>query len=215
MYSDGGIELATLFQRAKAAGVTTSLDMSLPDARAESGRADWRLILERVLPYVDYFLPSDGELQFMLDRDRFEGPGAEIPVDRLLALAERCIDLGAGNVGLKLGDRGFLLRVGTGWPAESGRTYWHPCYQVDATGTTGAGDAAIAGFILGRLRGFDPGGTLQAAAAAGACCCEAPDAVSSVPAWERIEERLNSDWGTLPSDPWPGWKEMGSGLMKL
>lgn len=211
MYTDGGVELSSLFQRAKRAGVTTSLDLSLPDEGTDSGRTDWSLILARVLPYVDYFLPSDGELQFMLDRGRYQGPGSPIPLDTLLELADRCIALGAGNVGLKLGGRGFLLRVGTGWPDFSGRFFWHPSYSVRVQGTTGAGDAAIAGFILGRLRAFDPIRTLQAASAAGACCCEAPDAVSGVQAWARIEDRLRSGWATVPADPWPGWEAAGSG----
>jgi sugar/nucleoside kinase (ribokinase family) len=203
MYLSDGEELESLFRRAKEAGVTTSLDLSLPDRNAESGRIDWVRILRRVLPYVDFFLPSDAELRFMLD------PAG---VSDLLELVKRSLDLGSGNVGIKLGDRGFILGVRTGWPDCSGRTFWHPSYRVDVAGTTGAGDAAIAGFILGCLRGFDPIRTLQAASAVGACCCESPDAVSRVLPWEKISARLDAGWKTVPLDAGPGWQPCGSGF---
>ena len=40
MYADGGVQLSTIYRRAKATGVTTSLDMALPDS--SSVDAQWR-----------------------------------------------------------------------------------------------------------------------------------------------------------------------------
>src|SRR5215469_14802740 len=40
IYSDGGESFAALLQALKALGVTTSLDMALPDPASESGRVD-------------------------------------------------------------------------------------------------------------------------------------------------------------------------------
>ena len=74
---------------------------------------------------------------------------------------------------------------------------WHPCYGVEVSGTTGAGDAAIAGFILGTLHGFDPVQTVQAAVATGACCCEAADAVGGVKPWDEIQVRIAGGWATV------------------
>ena len=42
------------------------------DGESEAGKADWKEILSRVLPYVDFFVPSIEELCFMLDRERYE-----------------------------------------------------------------------------------------------------------------------------------------------
>jgi len=68
MYEDEGGELATLMERVKAHGLTTSLDMTYPDPDSEAGRVNWVAWLERVLPHVDIFLPSLDEILFMLDR---------------------------------------------------------------------------------------------------------------------------------------------------
>ena len=72
IYTDNGIELIKLLQKAKKRGLTTSLDMAYPDPDTEAGRMDWRAWLSGVLPLVDIFLPSLDEIFFMLDRPRFE-----------------------------------------------------------------------------------------------------------------------------------------------
>ena len=83
LFSDEGKELAAIFEKAKRAGATTSLDMSLPDPDSESGRAPWDRIIRRTLPFVDVFLPSIEEAVFMMQRERFlkmkaEHGGAEL-----------------------------------------------------------------------------------------------------------------------------------------
>ncbi|MCD7716320.1 MAG: hypothetical protein LUI39_07700 [Lachnospiraceae bacterium] len=47
-------------------------DLLQPGKLIHMNEADWYGILERVLPYVDFFVPSVEELMFMLDRERFE-----------------------------------------------------------------------------------------------------------------------------------------------
>ncbi len=54
MFARNGPELAALFRKAKKAGATTSLDMSLPDPDSASGRADWPAILRRCCPGWTY-----------------------------------------------------------------------------------------------------------------------------------------------------------------
>ncbi len=71
LFADGGAELAEVFRRAKAAGTTTSLDMSLPDVDSPSAEVDWPSVLELTLPHVDLFVPSAEELLCMLDREAF------------------------------------------------------------------------------------------------------------------------------------------------
>ena len=58
MYEADGEELVRIMKRAKEAGAATSLDMAAVDPDSEAGRADWEKILERVIPYVDFFVPS-------------------------------------------------------------------------------------------------------------------------------------------------------------
>ena len=74
-----------------------------------------------------------------------------------------------------------------------------PAFEVQTTGTTGAGDCAIAGFIAAFLKGFPPKATLEFAAAVAAFCVEKPDAVSGVPSWDKVITRLQTDWPTLHS----------------
>ncbi len=61
-------------------------------------------------------------------------------------------------------------------------------------GTTGAGDATIAGFLAGLLRGLGPAGALTAAVAVGACNVEAADALSGVRPWDETLRRAAAGW---------------------
>jgi sugar/nucleoside kinase (ribokinase family) len=237
MYADGGQELAGIFRRARETGVTTSLDMAMPDASGPSGRADWQLVLARTLPYVDLFVPSVQELLYMLRRDRFEQLIAQagaanllgaLTVEEIVSLADKALTLGAGVVLLKLGTRGAYLRtapglsaLGRGAPADyaawSNRQLWAPCFRPEAVrSTVGTGDAAIAGFLAALLRGAPPSMTLNVAAAAGACCVEEPGALAGVRTWEETLARIHSGWTRLPLEPEaPGWRwDAGMGVWR-
>lgn len=229
MYEHDGAELERLFSLAKAAGVTTSLDLCAVDPTTEAGRLDWGAILARTLPYVDLFTPSLDELLFMLDRPAFEQaldagglrrflhhePG------RLTSLGGRLLEMGVKVALIKLGECGAylrtagidrLVRMGRGQPADPGawcdRELWAPCFRVEVVGTTGSGDSTIAGFINGLLRQLPPVSALTAAVAVGACNVEAADALSGVPAWEMIESRISAGWERLYFEDLPaGWEK--------
>src|SRR6185503_4762577 len=62
LYQNDGAELIRMFKQAKATGVTTSLDMAMPDPTSPSGQANWPAILKAVLPAVDLFVPSIEEI---------------------------------------------------------------------------------------------------------------------------------------------------------
>ena len=64
-------------------------------------------------------------------------------------------------------------------------------------GTTGAGDATIAGFLTALLRDVPPERALAIAAAVGACNVEAADAVSGVRSWEETLARIDAGWPTV------------------
>jgi sugar/nucleoside kinase (ribokinase family) len=118
--------------------------------------------------------------------------------------------MGAKVVGLKAGQRGLYLRTGTVEQLEhmgraqpthpltwAERELWAPCFATQVVGTTGAGDATIAGFLLGLMRGMTPVATLSAACAVGACSVEAVDAVSGIKSWPATLERIAAGWPRL------------------
>lgn len=190
MYADGGVELETIFREVKARGLTTSLDVSYPDPHSAAGQADWRAILQRVLPQVDMYLPSLDETLFML----------RLPAATPLGdIARQLLDYGVGIAGLKLGDEGLYLRTDNRHPPPwRNRELLAPCFRVAVAGTTGAGDCTIAGFLAAWLHRLPPEAVLTTAVAVGACCCEQLDATSGVPTWSSVQERLRSHWPRLP-----------------
>jgi sugar/nucleoside kinase (ribokinase family) len=198
MYEDGGAELVRVFDRAKSAGMITSLDLCWPEEPA--ARQDWRAILARVLPRVDLFLPSIEETVFLLDRRSITL--ADVDARLLRDVAGRLIDLGSRVIVLKLGDRGLYLRtakhtgLGRAWDDVE---LHQPCFEVTVVGTTGAGDCTIAGFLAAVLKGLGPEGAMTAATAAGAANVEAPDATSGVPTWEALQARMAAGWPRRPS----------------
>jgi sugar/nucleoside kinase (ribokinase family) len=175
MSADSGAELVALFSRARSFGLTTSLDMSLPDPASKQGQVDWEGLLVNVLPVVDLFMPSEDELAYMLP-----SIGCEVPV-----LAAHCLTLGAKEVVLKCGSLGVY---GVG---QDRIGHWQPCFPAEVVGTTGSGDATIAGFLYGRSIGLSFEKCLEAGCAVGACCVEVADAVSGVPSWSEVQQRFS------------------------
>jgi sugar/nucleoside kinase (ribokinase family) len=219
MYQGKGEELTSIFQRVKNMGLTTSLDLSMPDPASASGRADWRSILEATLPSVDIFLPSIEEVLMMFRRQQFEKLTSRagknsvldfITPDLVSEMGQALLDMGAKIVGIKMGHRGLYLctagserleEMGRAQPTNlvqwANRELWTPCFSTQVVGTTGSGDATIAGFLMGLLRGMMPVATLSAACAVGACSVEAADALSGIRSWPATMERIAADWPRL------------------
>ena len=220
IYRDEGAELRLLLQRARDRGVTTALDSSNVDA-AGRREVDWNLLFGRALPLVDLFLPSLDDLVAVLERTT--GDAAPIrdfealePVARgrlLRRLAEHHLGQGAAVVALKLGRHGLYLRTAAAPDrlrraagrlpidpaAWTGRELYRPCFRAAVSGTTGAGDSTVSGFLAAVCRGADPEAAVTAALATGACSTEAVDATSAVPPWPRIEQRLVAGWPRHPA----------------
>jgi len=228
-FEAGGAQLVGMFRRAHETGVTTSLDMALPDPSSAAGRADWRAILRSTLPYVHVFLPSIEETLYMLRRETYDelrraadGPDIlPLITPRMLSdLGRELLALGVKVLVLKLGDRGVYLRtagqsalesLGRARPSDlaawADKELWAPCFQVDVVGTTGAGDATIAGFLSGLLRDMPPEEAVTAAVAVGGCNVETPDALSGVRSWEETLRRIAEGWPRHRLDlQAPGWR---------
>lgn len=222
MYLNSGGELRRLMKRAKAMGLTTSLDMAEPDAASEAGKVDWVALLKNVLGEVDIFVPSIQEVLFMADRATYakltKKTGAidikrDVTRGLLHSLSGKLLDWGAAVVMIKLGDQGAYLRTsgngdrlaGMGKCAAKDVAQWvgreliAPCFRAKVVGTTGSGDCTIAGFLAGVLKGLGPEECLRAAVAVGACSVEAADATSGVPGWNVVQRRIRKGWPTLPT----------------
>ena len=229
LFIDAGAQLKDIFLRVKHAGVTTSLDMAFPDPSSEAGRADWRAILEGALPNVDIFIPSVEEILFMLHGDEYRELCRSASGSDLLALVtphmlsdlgRELLNMGVKIVGLKLGDRGMYLRTaGSDAIGSIGRAHpsdpetwaevelWAPCFKVEVAGTTGSGDATIAGFLAGLLRDLSIEQALTMAVAIGACNVEAADALSGIRTWEETSRRMANGWERRRMEiNDPGWQ---------
>ncbi|MBR6486369.1 MAG: carbohydrate kinase family protein [Lachnospiraceae bacterium] len=214
MHEDGGSRLAAMFSRMKDKGIATSLDLTTLDPDTEAARADWKGILAKSLPYVDFFLPSFEELCFMLDRDRYEslaglgGDMAEsLDMERDVApLADKCIGLGAKVVLIKCGTSGMMyktsgragiLKIGSRLSIDtdkwSDRSGIQPCFKAPLVlSGTGAGDTSIAAYLAGVLKGKGPADCAAYASAQGACCVTGYDALSGLKTFDELEKMISS-----------------------
>lgn len=207
-YQNEGEELAKIFVLAKSAGATTSLDMALPDPNSYSGKAPWRKILAKVLPFTDIFLPSIEEAFFMLDPERYfkvkDQAGTKDIVDFInpedySRLAEQCIDLGSKIVALKTAHRGIYILTGDLENSDnlgaippkdrknwSNRELWCPAFRIDKIASaTGSGDSAIAGFLAAYIKGYAIEKALKYANCVGFQNLHELDAVSGIKSWEQ------------------------------
>jgi sugar/nucleoside kinase (ribokinase family) len=212
---DAGRELRRLLATARAHGVITSVDMANANLDDPAGRVRWRELLEAVLPEVDIFLPSLGEAGRMLGRRVLRDGGIPPSLRSVARLADEMIRLGVCVAGVKMGDHGLyvrtasqarlaasLLRVPTAW---ADREVYSSVFESDVVGTTGAGDATIAGFLFGVLTGMSPADTVSTACAVGGSSTEAADGASRVPSGPEIERRLKLGWRRREATPGSGW----------
>ena len=198
MYANGGEELTEIFRRVKAAGLTTSLDMAAVDPASEAGKADWAAILRKVLPYVDYFVPSAEELCFMADRPRYEdwlhrANGGDVTAvlrveDDIHPLVEKVLAMGARNLLIKCGAPGLYFTDGT---IERFEQSYKPDRVLSGTG---AGDTSIAAFLKARMDGCPIEDCLRYAAATGASCVEAYDALSGLRSFAELDRKIQAGW---------------------
>lgn len=218
MYERGGAELVSLFRTVKEIGVATSLDMAAVDPDSEAGGQDWAVLLEAVLPYVDFFVPSFGELCYMLDRAKFwrlteRAEGGDITAvasveDDVAPLGRRLVEMGAKVVLIKCGAPGIYYRAagretlrgigaaaGTGfgnWAGQEGFEASYKAYRV-ASGT-GAGDTCIAAFLAAVLRGYPLLQCVRLASAEGTSCLAGYDALSGLLPLEELEKKIEAGW---------------------
>ena len=210
-FENDGKELAKMLQKIKELNIVTSLDMAMPDPKSPAGKIDWLKFFKNVLPQVDIFMPSIDELLFMFgteNSNKIFKRKERFNLALLNQLSEQFIDCGTDVVVIKLGNQGIYLKTHQiednslssiihieNW---NSRQLLSPCFSAEVKGTTGTGDATIAGFLAQFLKGGEPEKCLTFAVAVGACCVEAVDATEGIVTIHEIEKRINSGWERLP-----------------
>ena len=210
-YENDGKELVKMFQRIKKMKIITSLDMAMPDPESPAGRVDWFKFFKNVLPLVDIFMPSIDELLYMLRPEKYNKiyeKRERFDMVLLNQLAGQLIDYGTKVVAIKLGDQGLYLRTHQTEKSNLSRiispSQWNyrqllsPCFATEVKGTTGTGDATIAGFLAQLLEGGEPEKCITLATAIGACCVEAVDATEGIRPLPEVIKRVTSGWERLP-----------------
>ena len=141
-------ELLTLLQFCREHGVISVVDVVLPtnfDRAAE---------MQKLLPYIDWFLPNDNEATVLTGRsDPWEA-------------AQIFKSWGAQGLVITLGDRGAI--------GVNGEECWHcGAYPSESVDPSGAGDAFASGLIAGIVQGWDFSRSLLYASALGASATRA------------------------------------------
>ncbi|HNW86570.1 MAG TPA: carbohydrate kinase family protein [Candidatus Limiplasma sp.] len=211
-----GAELLALLARVKQRGLITSMDMAAIDPASEAAKINWPALLTRLLPSVDFFLPSAEEICFMLDRKRYaewltRADGRDVTeildIQKDIApLANQLLAMGCKVAVIKCGARGmYYASAASDMPkAEelslsaaqwSGLSGFQPSFTPRRVlSATGAGDTSIAAFLASALEGCGLAHCVRRAAATGACCVEAYDALSGLEPLATLDRRIADGW---------------------
>jgi len=144
-----GEPTAKVLQKAREYGVTTSLDTAW-----NSTVKNWQELIKPCLPYIDVILPAIEEARM------FAGKNREVDI------ADYLLDYGVKVVGLKMGKKGCYIK-------SRKEEIYLPPYPVKVIDTSGAGDAFVAGFLTGMIKGWPLKQIGQFANAVGALCVQA------------------------------------------
>ena len=157
-----GQPMANVLKKAKALGITTSLDT------AWDATGKWLETLQPCLPFVDIFLPS------LTEAEHITGTSELREITNFLR------NYGISTIGIKMGERGSYVST----PDEE---LFVPAYPVNTVDATGAGDAYVAGFLAGTVKGWDLKTTTELASATGAACVTAIGTTAGI---QNLEETM-------------------------
>ena len=134
---------AEILKEAKARGCVTTLDVFA------ASQEDFTLI-EPLLPFTDYFMPSEEEAVALTGLSSFE------------KVCSLLLEKGAKAVVLTLGEDGAMYRD------QAGLSFEIPAYDIGVICTCGCGDCFNAGFATGLHLGFTPQNCVRMAQASSA-----------------------------------------------
>lgn len=213
-YENEGEELLNLYRTLKEFGITTSLDLTAVDPESEAGKCNWEKILRKVLPYVDFFVPSIEELGYMIDQERYQkwqdmAEGEDIVSilslkNDVRPLAEKVLSFGCRAILLKCGAAGMYLKTSgkekilqadpdlEGW--EDIELFEDSFVPDRILSGTGAGDTSIGAFLYAAMQGCTPKESVEYAAATGACCVSTYDTISGLKSFPELREKIQKGW---------------------
>ena len=155
---------AETLRRAKAAGLSTSLDTGW------DSKGEWMSVLGGCLPYIDLLFVNEDEAKNLAGTS--DGLGA----------AQFFADKGVGGLVIKLGGQGCVIALRQGILAQISV----PAYAVEVVDTTGAGDCFVGGFLAGLHAGLDWAEAARWANAAGALNVMSLGGNSGIPSKEEF-----------------------------
>lgn len=197
LYENDGDELVRIMKKAYGYGLVTSLDLCAIDPNSKAASADWRKILERVLPYVDFFMPSIGDLEGILTDDAQKADARQ--------LAEELKEMGAKSIIIKLGEEGMYysnpgadffrsiekkLHISShymeNWEKREGYIPAVPA-EKNISGL-GAGDVTVAAYLAAMMhtQSFDE--TLRLALTEGSLCLSDPSATGGLKPFSELTD---------------------------
>ncbi len=154
-----GKPASRVLKMAKDMGITTSLDTCWDST------GGWLNKLEPCLYNTDIFLPSIEEAKMI--------SGLEDPSE----IANFFLGYGIKIVCIKMGSKGAYLKT-----AE--KDIRIPVFRVKAIDSTGAGDAFVAGFLTGVIKGMNLEDVAKLASALGAFCVQSMGASTGIRTWD-------------------------------
>lgn len=169
-HRDGSTGAANLLARARAAGMTTCVDL------VSSTAEDFAAIVGASLPQIDFLLLN--ELELSRASGHWVGAGGD--AENRVAMA------GAAQALIDGGVRRAVVvhtpEIGL-WLSSDGSAVWRnsePVAAGDIVSATGAGDGFCAGVLCGLHRGWDPGRCLELAHRVGRVVLSSPTATARV-----------------------------------
>jgi len=140
--------IAALLDNLRANGVRTMLDVVVPASTSHPTLDD----LRPILPFIDVFMPNIEEAAILT--------GEADPRKQ----AELFLQAGCATAIITKGENGALLMNGQ-------ETLEAPAFPVEVVDVSGAGDAFVAGFIVGLLEQWTMADSLRFASLIGASAC--------------------------------------------
>lgn len=154
-------------EAARKAGCITTFDLIQANEEALA-------LVEPLLPFIDYFMPSIDEASAMSGLDDPE------------SCADFFLERGVGVCALSLGADGSLIA------SRDGQRFYMPAFDVDVVDTTGCGDAYSAGFITGLVRDYSLEECARLASACGALTATGLGSDGGIRSWEHTQDMMNS-----------------------
>ncbi len=160
-------DMKALFSRAKAFGLTTSLDAGWDDTGC------WDYGLKDVLEYVDIFFPNESEAKMITGKPTVEEAAEEL--SRMCAIAA-----------VKWGKNGAYIRFGN-------TVVTHKAYRCTPVDTTGAGDSFNAGFLAAFIDGKPLEECIDYGLASGSISVTRMGSAQSCPNMAEVMEMIAAD----------------------